>query len=59
MFKISQRESNFTLYLDTLSELAEWFFAVDHTHYARWLPVHLRDVVDLAETHPDVAASQD
>ena len=29
---------------------------MDHTHYAHWLPVHLRDMVDLAETHPDVAA---
>ena len=36
MFTCSQRESNFTLYLDTLSELVGWFFA---THYARWLPV--------------------
>ena len=51
----SLRESNFTLYMDTLGELAAWFFALDHTHYARWLPVHLRDMVSLAEKHPDVA----
>ena len=50
----SLRESNFMLYVDSLQDLAVWFFALDHTHYARWLPVHLRDMVGLAEKHPDV-----
>ena len=48
------RELNFMLYVDSLQDLAVWFFALDHTHYARWLPVHLRDMVSLAEKHPDV-----
>ena len=52
----SLRESNFTLYMDTLPELAAWFAALDHIHYARWLPVHIRDMVGIAEKHPDVAA---
>ena len=56
LFIRSLRESNFTLYMDTLPELAAWFAALDHVHYARWLPVHIRDMVCLAEKHPDVAA---
>ena len=32
-----------------------WFAALDHVHYARWLPVHIRDMVGLVEKHPDVA----
>ena len=31
------------------------FFALDHTHYSRWLPVHIRDMVTLRARVPDVA----
>ena len=50
----SMREANFSMYLDALTELVPWFFALDHTNYARWIPVHLRDMAELANTHPDV-----
>ena len=30
--------------MGSLSELASYFFALDHTHYAQWLSVHLRDM---------------
>ena len=50
----SLREANFSMYLDALTELVPWFFALDHTNYARWIPVHLRDMVELANKHPDV-----
>ena len=40
----SIRETNFELYRESLSKLALYFFALDHTHYARWLSVHLRDM---------------
>jgi len=36
------REANFTKYLDALTEMTPWFYALDHTNYARWIPVHLR-----------------
>lgn len=39
----SLREGNFELYVEALQILAAWFFAHDHTHYARWLPIHIRD----------------
>ena len=51
----SLREANFPLYVDCLTKLAPWCFALDHTNYARWLPVHVRDMASLGETHPDVA----
>ena len=50
----SLREANFSMYLDALTELVPWFFALDHTNYARWIPVHQRDMAELANKHPDV-----
>ena len=43
------------MYMDALTELVPWFFALDHTNYARWIPVHLRDMTELQSKHPDVA----
>ncbi|KAK3925234.1 hypothetical protein KUF71_002620, partial [Frankliniella fusca] len=39
------RTANFCLYKKALKMLAPWFFALDHVNYARWLPVHIRDLV--------------
>ena len=50
------READFRLYIDALSKIVQWFFALDHTHYSRWVPIHLRDVVSLKQLHPDVYA---
>ena len=52
----SLRQANFTLYIDALSKMLPWFFALNHTNYARWLPVHLRDMRALQQTAPDVFA---
>lgn len=30
-------------------------FCLDHTNYARWLPVHVRDMLHLEKAHPEVA----
>ena len=51
VFVRSLQEANFTMYVDTLAELAPWFHALDHTNYARWKPVHLRDMVELPKKH--------
>ena len=51
----SLRQGSFKMYLDALTELATWFHAMDHTNYARWIPVHLRDMVTLPTAHPEVA----
>ena len=39
---------------ESLVQIVTWFFSLDHTNYARWIPVHLRDMVTLAEKHPAV-----
>lgn len=49
IFVRSLREGDFKLYIESLSQLVPWFFSLDHTNYARWIPVHLRDMVTLAE----------
>lgn len=56
MFVQSLRTGNFHLYIDCLTKMIPWFFALDRIHYARWLPVHLRDMTTLKQTHPSVAA---
>ena len=55
-FVRSLREGDFQLYVQSCDELCCWFHALDHTNYARWLPVHVRDMVELAEKHPQVHA---
>ena len=55
-FVRSLREGDFSLYVQICDDLCPWFQAMDHTNYARWLPVHVRDVVQLPETHPDIYA---
>ena len=52
----SIREANFALYVDCLTQLVPWFFSMDHTHYARWVPVHIRDMVSLSRVHAEVAS---
>ena len=51
----SIREANFSLYCQSLSELIPFFFANNNVNYARWLPIHLRDMVTLREKHPQLA----
>ena len=56
IFVRSLRERNFKLYIDALVSLMPWFFALNHTNYVRWLPVHIRDIILLEESHPAVFA---
>ena len=50
----SIRESNFQLHILALRALMKWYFALDHYNYSRWLTVHLFDLVNLEQQHPDV-----
>ncbi len=43
-FVRAHRQKNFDLFIESLEALAPWFFALDHTNYARWIPIHLRDI---------------
>ena len=48
------RQSDFDLYVESLIELAPWFFALDHQNYARWICVHVRDMLSLSVCHPHI-----
>ena len=54
-FVQSIREGNFKLYINSLTKIVPCFFALDHHHYARWLPVHIRDIITLEKPCPAVA----
>jgi hypothetical protein len=36
-----------------------FLFALDHINYARWLPIHLRDMLALQKKHPEIYAEFD
>ena len=42
--------------MQSCDELCSWFHALDHTNYPRSLPVHVRDMVQLAHKNPEVHA---
>ena len=48
------REANFTLYCQALCALIPFFFAKNNINYARWLPIHLRDMLSLEHKHTGV-----
>ena len=47
IFIRSLRLSDFDLYIDSLTQLASWLSVLNHTNYARYLPVHIRDMTNL------------
>ena len=51
----SLRKADFKLYIDSLSKRVPCCFALDHCYFARWLPLHLRDMVSLNEKHPTIS----
>ena len=50
----SFRQSDFRQYTAALMAISPWMFAVDRPNYSRWLPVHIRDTVELPNKHPHV-----
>ena len=55
VFVRSQREANFNMYIDAVTEISPWFFTLDHTNHTRWIPVHLSDMLNLTNKHSDVS----
>ena len=55
LFVRSLRKGDFKLYISVLTHIIPWFFAMDRINYSRWLPIHLRDMTMLHETHPEIA----
>ena len=44
IFDRSYHERNIALYIEILEILIPWFFVLDHSNYARWIAVHVRDM---------------
>ena len=44
--------NNFILCVSSLKQDVKWFSAYDHYHYARWITVHLYDLVNLPCASP-------
>ena len=57
-FVRSLREGHFPLYVQVCDELCAWFRVMDHTimQDGCHLSVHVRDMFQLSETHPDIQA---
>ena len=53
-FLRSQREPQFVHYVESLGKIIPWMFALDHYHYARWMTVHVRDLLQLEKNCPAV-----
>lgn len=47
VFIRAHRENNFPLYVEALEAIVGYFFAFDRYNYARWVPVHIRDMTSL------------
>jgi len=49
-------EGNYQLYKDASQSLVPCFFALDRTHYTRWLPAHIRNMECLETEIPATSA---
>ena len=54
MFVRSLRSGNFEMFLEVLDKFLPWMFSLNHTHYARWLPVYIQTLKKLPDQHPEV-----
>ena len=41
----SLREGDFVLYVQVIDEVCGYVFIWNQTHYSRWLPIHVKDMV--------------
>jgi hypothetical protein len=48
------RDGDWTLNLCSLHAMIPWFFAYDHSNYARYLPVYYADMSRLEDDHPEI-----
>ena len=50
----SFREADLILFISTLKKIVPLFFALDHTHYSRWLPVFIQDLEVMTVENPQL-----
>ena len=43
------------MYIDAVYKMLLWFFALNHTNYACWLPIHVLDMGEVGRKAPAVA----
>ena len=53
IFVHAHRTKKFSVYVESLEKHVQWFFALDHTNYARWIPIHIRDMQNLPDCISD------
>ena len=46
----AHRQRNLSLYIEVMEELIPLFFALDYVNYARWAPIHIRDMKSLPDS---------
>ena len=52
VFIRSMSEGNFKLFVKILISLIKWFSIFDHYSYARWISMHIQDLLSLPSTCP-------
>ena len=53
-FVRANRDGDWLLHLDSFAAMLPWLTIYDHVNYARWGPVYLADMRELAQTSPEV-----
>ena len=48
----SQREQKYISYIQALTKIISWMFALDHYHYVRCLTVYVNDLISLENNSP-------
>ena len=54
VFTRTMRKHNFKSFVKILIYLVKWFFIFDHYNYARWLSMHIQDLLSLPITCPQL-----
>ena len=49
-----KRLGDWPLTMSACNDICPWFFAFEHTNYARWMPVFICDMARLPDTYPSV-----
>ena len=44
-----------SMYKNALKQLLQWFFALDHYHYARWFTFHWYEMLTINQTNPNTS----
>lgn len=53
-FVKSIRSCDYVLYKESLKDMIPWYFSFDHTNYARWVAIHIKNLEELEEKVPSV-----